>query len=62
MARVALEREYAAKLQILTRKASDKKAKTCAAFVVGNEPTKNWDENTLSQRSVELFRALMHLL
>ncbi|KAF8192143.1 hypothetical protein BJ912DRAFT_963009 [Pholiota molesta] len=53
MARVALEREYAAKLQILTRKASDKKAKTCAAFVVGNEPTKNWDENTLSQSTLE---------
>lgn len=42
--RVALEREYAAKLQVLTRKASDKKSKLEAALVVGEDPTKSWDK------------------
>jgi Fes/CIP4, and EFC/F-BAR homology domain len=49
--RVALERDYASKLQILARKASEKKAKTTASLVLGNEPTKVWDENALRQRS-----------
>jgi hypothetical protein len=50
-ARVALEREYAGKLQGLVRKFSDKKAKAGASFVIGNEPSKSWDLNTvLSQR------------
>jgi hypothetical protein len=48
--RVALERDYAAKLQVLTRKASEKKAKTTTSLVLGDEPTKVWDENTLRQR------------
>jgi hypothetical protein len=46
-----LERDYAAKLQTLARKASEKKAKTTASLVLGDEPTKVWDENTLRQRS-----------
>jgi formin-binding protein 1 len=50
-ARVALEREYAGKLQGLVRKFSEKKAKTGASFVIGNEPSKSWDLSTvLSQR------------
>ncbi|KAJ3507047.1 hypothetical protein NLJ89_g6523 [Agrocybe chaxingu] len=52
IARVALEREYAGKLQVLTKKASDKKAKTQSAFIVGNEPTKAWDANVLRQSSL----------
>ncbi|KAF8968963.1 hypothetical protein BDZ97DRAFT_1797220 [Flammula alnicola] len=52
-ARVALEREYAAKLQILTRKASEKKVKCSSAFVLGNEPTKAWDDNTLKRSTLE---------
>jgi hypothetical protein len=48
---VALERDYATKLQVFTRKASEKKARTTATLVLGNEPTKVWDENTLRQRS-----------
>jgi hypothetical protein len=47
---VALERDYATKLQLLTRKASEKKARASSAFVIGNEPTKPWDNNTLKQR------------
>ena len=48
--RAALEREYASKLQLLVRKASEKKAKKMPALVIGNEPTKAWDENTIKQR------------
>ena len=48
---MALERDYAAKLQILARKASEKKAKTTASLILGDEPTKVWDENALRQRS-----------
>ncbi|CAA7269111.1 unnamed protein product [Cyclocybe aegerita] len=51
-ARVALEREYAGKLQVLTKKAFDKKARAQSAFVVGNEPTKAWDANVLRQSSL----------
>ncbi|KAI0726436.1 hypothetical protein C8Q72DRAFT_846029 [Fomitopsis betulina] len=48
--RVALEREYATKLQALARKAAEKKSKKDAALVVGPEPTKAWGEDVL-QRS-----------
>lgn len=50
--RAALEREYAAKLQLLAKKAAEKKAKKMPAVVVGSEPTKAWDETTLTKRSV----------
>jgi len=51
-ARVALEREYAAKLQALTRKAAEKKEKCGATFIVGNEPNKITDPTILKQKSV----------
>jgi formin-binding protein 1 len=46
-----VEREYAGKLQALAKKMSDKKSKIDAVFVLGSDPTKNWDENTLKKRS-----------
>ena len=46
-ARVALEREYAGKLQGLVRKFSEKKAKMGASFVIGNEPSKSCDMSTV---------------
>ncbi|KAF6744502.1 hypothetical protein DFP72DRAFT_1094692 [Ephemerocybe angulata] len=46
-ARVALEREYAGKLQALARKAADKKAKMEHAIAVGTDPSKSWDAGTL---------------
>ena len=49
--RAALERDYATKLQVIARKASEKRAKTTTSLVLGAEPTKVWDENTLRQRS-----------
>ncbi|KAI0826761.1 hypothetical protein BC628DRAFT_1516154 [Trametes gibbosa] len=51
--RAALEREYATKLQILAKKASEKKAKKMPALVVGSEPTKAWDESTLMQSTLD---------
>ena len=48
--RAALEREYATKLQLLVKKAAEKKARKMPALVVGSEPTKAWDENTIRQR------------
>lgn len=48
--RAALERDYATKMQLLVKKAAEKKAKKMPALVVGNEPTKAWDENTIRQR------------
>ncbi|KAK0221763.1 hypothetical protein IW262DRAFT_1375858 [Armillaria fumosa] len=50
--RVALEREYATKLQALTKKAIDKKSKMESSFVVGDDPTKAWDERTLKQSTL----------
>ncbi|KAG6858118.1 hypothetical protein C0995_002472, partial [Termitomyces sp. Mi166 len=46
--RAALEREYAAKLQTLHKKAGEKKYKMEAALVVGEHPTKTWDSNICS--------------
>ncbi|KAF9005437.1 hypothetical protein BDQ17DRAFT_1389780 [Cyathus striatus] len=50
--RAALEREYAGKLQLLTKKAAEKKAKMEVSYVVGDDPTKSWDTNTLKQNSL----------
>ncbi|KAI0916825.1 hypothetical protein AcW1_007828 [Taiwanofungus camphoratus] len=52
--RAALEREYASKLQVLARKAADKKSKKIAALVVGNEPTKAWGEDTIQRSTLEI--------
>ncbi|KAH9890020.1 hypothetical protein C8Q73DRAFT_706343 [Cubamyces lactineus] len=51
--RAALEREYAAKLQLLAKKAADKKAKKMSALVLGNEPTKAWDDSTLHKSTLD---------
>ncbi|OSD07541.1 hypothetical protein PYCCODRAFT_1430796 [Trametes coccinea BRFM310] len=51
--RSALEREYAVKLQLLAKKAADKKAKKIVALVLGNEPTKAWDENTIAKSTLD---------
>ncbi|PCH40000.1 hypothetical protein WOLCODRAFT_136602 [Wolfiporia cocos MD-104 SS10] len=50
--RVALEREYATKLQALAKKAAEKKSKKDAALVVGNEPTKAWGDDTLQKSTL----------
>jgi len=48
--RVAIERDYAAKLLALAQKTIDKKNKKMARAVVGDEPFKQWNEETLLQR------------
>ncbi|KAI0712543.1 hypothetical protein C8Q76DRAFT_735094 [Earliella scabrosa] len=58
--RAALEREYATKLQLLVKKAAEKKARKMPALVVGSEPTKAWDENTIRQSTLD--RAYTQLL
>ncbi len=50
--RVSLEREYAGKLLTLAKKAADRKSKKIAPLVLGNEPTKAWDENVVKERYV----------
>ncbi|KAF9561091.1 hypothetical protein CPC08DRAFT_750151 [Agrocybe pediades] len=52
--RVALEREYATKLQTLTRKAAEKKAKSGESYIVGNEPTKITDPTVLRQHTLDV--------
>ena len=47
--RVNIEREYAAKLQLLARKAADKKARKIAALVVGHDPIKPAQESTIRE-------------
>jgi hypothetical protein len=48
--RVALEREYAGKLQLLAKKAAERKSKRGQAFVLGDEPAKAWGEDTVRRR------------
>ena len=48
--RVALECDYAAKLLALAQKSVDKQNKKMARAVVGDEPFKQWEEETLLQR------------
>jgi len=48
--RAVLERDYAAKLLALAQKAVDKKNKKMAFAVVGDDPYKAWNEETLLQR------------
>ncbi|KAH8104793.1 hypothetical protein BXZ70DRAFT_1005298 [Cristinia sonorae] len=51
--RIVLERDYATKLQLLAKKVADKKSKKIAALIVGTEPTKTWDENTIKQSTLD---------
>ncbi|KAH7913976.1 hypothetical protein BJ138DRAFT_1058030 [Hygrophoropsis aurantiaca] len=51
--RAAIEREYSAKLQILAKKAAEKKAKNAAIVVFGSSPTKTFDESALHQSTLD---------
>ncbi|CAK5284133.1 unnamed protein product [Mycena citricolor] len=50
--RAALEREYATKLQALSKRASEKRAKSLPAFVVGDEPTRSFDPTVLDRNTL----------
>ncbi|KAI0270983.1 hypothetical protein BGY98DRAFT_1100477 [Russula aff. rugulosa BPL654] len=51
--RIALERDYAAKLLALAQKNVDKKNKKMARAVLGDDPYKQWNEETLLQSTLE---------
>jgi hypothetical protein len=53
--RAVLERDYATKLLALAQKAIEKKNKKMAPAVVGDEPYKAWNEETLLQRCEGFF-------
>ncbi len=48
--RIALERDYAAKLLALAQKNVEKKNKKMARAVLGDEPYKQWNDETIHQR------------
>jgi hypothetical protein len=48
--RAAVERDYAARLLALAQKAVDKKNKKMPLAVVGDDPAKAWNAETLIQR------------
>ncbi|KAG6908313.1 hypothetical protein DXG01_005349 [Tephrocybe rancida] len=50
--RAALEREYATKLQLLSKKAAEKKSRMEAALVLGEHPSKAWDPKSFTQNSL----------
>lgn len=58
--RVAIEREYATKLQLLAKKAADKKAKKIAALIVGPDPSKPVQDGAI--QSSTLDRAYTQLI
>ncbi|KAF8526758.1 hypothetical protein JB92DRAFT_3087230 [Gautieria morchelliformis] len=45
--RVVLEKEYASKLQVLAKKAGEKKARRISKLVLGDDPTQVWTEETV---------------
>ena len=47
-----MDREYATKLQVLSRKTAEKKSKKCSIIVVGDKPSKAWGEDVLHRRFV----------
>lgn len=48
--RAIIEKEYAAKLQVLAKKVVEKKTRKMAPAVLGDEPTKSWNEDAISER------------
>ncbi|KAJ3850213.1 hypothetical protein EV368DRAFT_75273 [Lentinula lateritia] len=50
--RVALERDFATKLQALAKKSAEKKVKMESVLVLGDDPTKAWGESTLKQSTL----------
>jgi formin-binding protein 1 len=48
--RVNLEREYATKLQALSKKTAEKKSKRASMLVLGDNPSRVWDAQTLHNR------------
>ncbi|KAH9011660.1 hypothetical protein EDB85DRAFT_2076883 [Lactarius pseudohatsudake] len=51
--RATIERDYAAKLMVLAQKAVEKKNKKMALAVVGDEPSEQWNDDTLVESTLE---------
>ncbi|EIM85766.1 uncharacterized protein STEHIDRAFT_79768 [Stereum hirsutum FP-91666 SS1] len=51
--RAIIEKEYAAKLQALAKKVVEKKTRKMASAVLGDEPTKTWNEDTISESTLD---------
>jgi len=51
--RASLEREYAAKLQALAKKTVERKTKRIALLVLGDNPTRVWDAQTLHTSTLD---------
>lgn len=49
-ARIALEKDYAVKLQTLVKKANEKKSKRLPKAIFGPEPFRSWNEESLKLR------------
>ncbi|THH08450.1 hypothetical protein EW145_g2696 [Phellinidium pouzarii] len=51
--RAALEKEYAGKLSILAKKAADRKSKSIASLVVGDDASTAWGEDTIQRSTLD---------
>ncbi|KAG9021282.1 hypothetical protein FS837_007383 [Tulasnella sp. UAMH 9824] len=51
--RAALEKEYAQKLQVIARKAAEKRSRTAAARIVGEDPAKAFGDDAIRRKSVQ---------
>jgi len=59
-----LEKEYSTKLSLLAKKAAEKKSKRITSVVVGDDPSKAWNEAIIRSRCVLLklcIAGLAHL-
>ena len=56
-----IEREYATKLQLLAKKAAEKKARKITALVVGSDPTKPALESAVRDRYADDHSVLSRL-
>jgi hypothetical protein len=59
--RANLERDYATKLQALAKKSADKQSKRIAMLVIGDNPTRVWDAQTLHNKLIFLLLILLSL-
>jgi len=51
--RAVLEKDYATKMALLTKKASDRKNKRMASLVVGDDPATAWGDDVIRQSTLD---------
>ncbi|KAG9021285.1 hypothetical protein FS837_007382, partial [Tulasnella sp. UAMH 9824] len=57
--RAALEKEYAQKLQVIARKAAEKRSRTAAARIVGEDPAKAFGDDAIRRNTLESAFAML---